>query len=224
MIHLLDTPLYPPPETRTLLHLAPVQFSTFSLALARTSLRHTLDPDQRQGGTIFAPTNAAFRKLGARANQFLFSAQGEKCLRALMQYHIVPNRTLYSDVLYTQNGKVKMLFSGDRGRGHRHGREGVPEGDSAHVVLETLLEGRKVVVDVERSEVVVMRVNGFVRAERLDLLARDGVVHVLDRVLIPPRRVKDRDYDGGDDGKEVMVEELVDRLDGCVGEVIRGEL
>ncbi|KAJ5581728.1 hypothetical protein N7535_000348 [Penicillium sp. DV-2018c] len=232
MIHLLDTPLNPPPETRTLLHLAPFQFSTFSLALSRTKVNDALDPDQRQGGTVFAPTNAAFRKLGGRVNQFLFSEQGEKCLRALVQYHIVPNQTLYSDVLYTEDGKVEELFSGEGWQGQKHGRKGksddlpekLPKGNSAQVEFETLLEGKNVVVDVERAEGVMMRVNGFDRVERLDSLARDGVVHRLNRVLIPPKRIQVGDDEGGDDEKELRVEMLVKRLDGCVGEVIRGEL
>ncbi|KAJ9486334.1 hypothetical protein VN97_g7003 [Penicillium thymicola] len=45
-----------------------------------------------------------------------------------------------------------------------------------------------------------------------------GVVHVLDRVLVPPRKIQDKD------GEELMIEELVERLDGCVYGVTRVEL
>ncbi|KAJ5774783.1 hypothetical protein N7457_009679 [Penicillium paradoxum] len=219
VIHIITTPLHPPPETHTLLHRLP-HFNTFNSALARTKLTYTLDSNQRQGGTTFVPTNAAFRRLGGRINHFLFSPQGEKCLRALMQYHIVPNRTLYSDVLYTKNGKIQKLFA-DRDGGHGGGLEE----DSANVRLETLLKDHKVAVDVERSEEVIMRLDGFDRVGHLDLLARDGVVHVLDRVLIPPRKIKDKYYDESENVRELMVEELVERLDDCVyEEVRRGEL
>lgn len=47
-----------------------------------------------------------------RSSTRMFSTQGEKCLRTLMQYHVVPNRTLYSDDLYSRNGKAHVLFSG----------------------------------------------------------------------------------------------------------------
>ncbi|CAG8893593.1 unnamed protein product [Penicillium egyptiacum] len=226
IIHIIASPLHPPPETRTMLHQAPADFSTFTLALARTKLAHKLDPARRQGGTTFAPTNAAFRRLGEQANRFLFSRQGERCLRALMQYHIVPNRTLYSDVLYSSNGKAHGLFSGhDSGNGRKGegGCVGRAEEDYANVRLATLLKERELAVDVKRRfGEVDMLVNGFGRVARLDLLARDGVVHVLDQVLLPPRKIQDKDE--GEDVEELMVEELVERLDGCVYGVTREEL
>ncbi|KAJ5162665.1 uncharacterized protein N7500_004495 [Penicillium coprophilum] len=213
MIHLITSPLHTPPETRTLLHHAPAHFDTFMRALARTKLANSLDPAQRQGGTTFAPTNEAFRRLGEHVNRFLFSERGEGCLRALMQYHIVPNRTLYSDVLYSHNGKAHGLFSGP---GNAHEGEGKcvssPEEDSANLRLVTLLE-KDLGVEVKREfGEVDMRVNGFGRVERLDLLASDGVVHGLDRVLIPSRKIQDEVV-----FEELMIEELVESLDCAYG-------
>jgi uncharacterized surface protein with fasciclin (FAS1) repeats len=142
-----------------------------------------------------------------------------------MQYHIVPNLTLYSDVLYSSNGKAHGLFSG-HGRGNGKGEGGCAgrvEEDYANVRLVTLLKERDLAADVKkRFGEVDMRVNGFGRVERLDLLARDGVVHVLDQVLLPPRKIQDKDE--GEDGEEPVIEELVERLDGCVYEMTRGEL
>lgn len=226
IIHIITSPLHPPPETRTILHQAPTDFSTFTLALARTKLAHNLDPAQRQGGTTFVPTNVAFRRLGEKANRFLFSRRGEGCLRTLMQYHIVLNQTFYSDVLYSSLGTSHGLFSGRHG-GHAHEGEGKGgrgdglEEDYANVRLVTLLK-RELRVDVKKGfGEVDMRVNGFGRVGRMDLLARDGVVHVLDRVLIPPRKIQDQNED--EDG-ELIIEELVGRLDGCVYGMTRGEL
>ncbi|CDM34769.1 FAS1 domain [Penicillium roqueforti FM164] len=222
IIHIITSPLHPPPETRTILHQAPTDFS----ALARTKLAHNLDPAQRQGGTTFVPTNVAFRRLGEKANRFLFSRRGEGCLRTLMQYHIVLNQTFYSDVLYSSLGTSHGLFSGRHG-GHAHEGEGKGgrgdglEEDYANVRLVTLLK-RELRVDVKKGfGEVDMRVNGFGRVGRMDLLARDGVVHVLDRVLIPPRKIQDQNED--EDG-ELIIEELVGRLDGCVYGMTRGEL
>ncbi|KAJ5245243.1 hypothetical protein N7489_005339 [Penicillium chrysogenum] len=223
IIHIITSPLHPPPETRTMLHQAPADFSTFTLALARTNLAHNLDPAQRQGGTTFAPTKAAFRRLGEQANRFLFSRQGERCLRALMQYHIVPNRTLYSDVLYSSDGKAHGFSGHDSGNGKGEGGcVGRVEEDYANVRLVTLLKERDLAVDVKkRFGEVDMRVNGFGRVERLDLLARDRAMHVLDQVLVPPRKIQDKEE--GEDEEGLMIEELVERLDGCVYEMT-GEL
>ena len=52
------------------------------------------------GGTLFAPSNFAFQKLGPRINGFLFSTYGQKYLKALLKYHVVANQTLYSDAYY----------------------------------------------------------------------------------------------------------------------------
>lgn len=133
------------------------------------------------------PTNGAFRRLGRGANEFLFSKEGADCLRSLIEYHIVVNRTLFPDVLYT-DGKAKELFA-----------------DSRHAVVEMeTVEGREVRVDVE----VRMRVNGFSRVVE-NLLARDGSVLMLERVLIPPRKVKNK---GGNEEEKWKLR-LVDELD-----------
>ena len=52
------------------------------------------------GGTVFAPSNFAFQKLGPKINGFLFSKYGQKYLKALLEYHVVANQTLYSDAYY----------------------------------------------------------------------------------------------------------------------------
>jgi uncharacterized surface protein with fasciclin (FAS1) repeats len=109
-----------------------------------------------------------------------------------MGYHVVVNATLYPDVVYTREGKVRGLVGKER------------EGEMGHAVvrMETV-SGREVRVDVKRGQ---MRVDGFGRVVG-ELVARDGSVIVLDRVLVPPKKVKGEVEDG-----EVMVEELVERL------------
>jgi hypothetical protein len=102
---------------------------------------------------------------------------------------------------------------------------GGPEEDSANVRLLTLLKERYLEVDVKRGfGEVDMRVNGFGRVGQLDLLASDGVVHILNRVLVPPRKIQDNVKFESEYGEELMIEDLVERLDGCVFGVTRGEL
>lgn len=46
--------------------------------------------------TVFAPTNRAFARLPRRLRRFLFSPFGEKALKKLLQFHIVPEFVLHS--------------------------------------------------------------------------------------------------------------------------------
>ncbi|KAJ5872807.1 uncharacterized protein N7529_005160 [Penicillium soppii] len=188
IIHLIDSALVPPPATLALIS----PCSTFMQALAISQMTEHFDSARRGGGTTFVPTNAAFRQLGEPANEFLFSEEGRECLALLMGYHVVVNATLYPDVVYTREGKVRGLVGKER------------EGEMGHAVvrMETV-SGREVRVDVKRGQ---MRVDGFGRVVG-ELVARDGSVIVLDRVLVPPKKVKGEVEDG-----EVMVEELVERL------------
>ena len=52
----------------------------------------TLDGKQGLGSlTLFAPLNSAWEKLPPKVLAFLFSPIGERALRHLLEYHIVPN-------------------------------------------------------------------------------------------------------------------------------------
>ena len=108
VIHGVDHILIPPPKASTILGLLPGTFSTLDLALAKTGLFVALnDTTTHTGGTVFAPTNFAFQKLGPKINGFLFSSFGEKYLKALLKYHIVANQTLYSDAFYKGDSAEK---------------------------------------------------------------------------------------------------------------------
>ena len=101
VIHGVDSILIPPPKTVDIISLLPGEFSTLELGLAKTGLIPALnDTSKHIGGTFFAPSNFAFLKLGPRINAFLFSSYGLKYLKALLQYHVVANQTLYSDAFY----------------------------------------------------------------------------------------------------------------------------
>ncbi|KAL4740470.1 FAS1 domain-containing protein [Aspergillus similis] len=209
LIHGLDSILLPPPPARLLLDILPTKFSTFDLGLIKTGLTHYLNTTKEEsahGFTMFTPSNRAFDHLGLRINAFLFSPYGTPYLRALLKYHIVPNQTLYSDVLYTSDGKIKPF--GVKG--------------STHLDLETLLKGHEISVDVARfGPYTGFKVNGWQRVAFADVLGKDGVIHVLDRVLIPPRRVEGRVV-SGDEG-ELELEEFMERLRPWVEEGVGNE-
>lgn len=221
VIHAVDTVLIPPPGQTTLVRLLPGHFSTLALALETTGLAEELEEhyhhhddekekkekkerEKRAGGaTLFAPTNAAFARLGPRLNAFLFSEPGKKYLRALMRYHVVVNETLYSDAYYRGGRRPDEVEGEERWTGYRH------------VDLPSLLHGAPISVDIrEWKGFVSLVVNGFVRVVVRDGVADDGVIQVVGRVLIPPHRHHDDEHRSGVDGEaEISVEELKARLE-----------
>ncbi|KAJ5331574.1 hypothetical protein N7476_001357, partial [Penicillium atrosanguineum] len=176
IMHQINIPLLPPPNTSAIIDLLPAHLSTFAHGLERTKLTTHFWKGNRVGGTTFAPTNAAFERLGPLATAFLLLPQGEQCLRSLLQYHIVLNQTLYSDALYSKGGVFE--FGGIESSASVHG--------------EWVCSGCW-----------------------LDLLASDGVLHVLNEVLVPPRKIGGKvKRDNGVD--RIGVELLKQRLGGCV--------
>ncbi|ORX95156.1 FAS1 domain-containing protein, partial [Basidiobolus meristosporus CBS 931.73] len=93
LIHAIDEVLIPPPEINKVLLRTPSLFSTMSAALQRTGLDKKVQ--ESSALTAFIPTNQAFRNLGCRALNHLFSKDGEKDLRKLVEYHF-SNKFSYS--------------------------------------------------------------------------------------------------------------------------------
>lgn len=101
VIHGVDSLLVPPPKVADVIQLLPGEFSTLELGLEKTGLFKAInDTSNHVGGTVFAPSNFAFQKLGPKITAFLFSKYGQKYLKKLLEYHVVPNQTLYSDAYY----------------------------------------------------------------------------------------------------------------------------
>jgi len=201
VIHAVEKILVPPPNFADVIALFPGEFSQLELGLTKTSLLQSInDTNSHTGGTIFAPSNKAFEKLGTKANAFLFSRFGEKFLKALLKYHIVPDETLYSDEYY--HGDSQM--------------ESIPKG-RFHVDLPTLLGDRSLSIDVARfGRLIDMKINGYTRIKPTDGIVRDGVVQVVDTVLIPPKKV------GGKmvawEGEELTEDDLIEILEEFVEE------
>ncbi|RYP09464.1 hypothetical protein DL765_008414 [Monosporascus sp. GIB2] len=207
VIHCIDSILVPPPPADRLISLFPSRFSTLLLAAEKTGL-HRKEGHVTKGLTIFAPTNWAFQKLGPGANAFLFNTEkGLKYLKALLKYHCVVNETLYSDEYY---GKPDERDEVDA------------ENAQYHVDLPTLLEGKHLSIDIARFYgMITMKINGYTKVSVQDAVAKDGVVHVLNSVLIPPHEHKGswKEEDG-----ELEVDELIERLQPFVEPEWVGEL
>jgi uncharacterized surface protein with fasciclin (FAS1) repeats len=202
IIHGVDSIILPPPPALKIIDLLPSEFSTLSLALAKTGLGEVIIKSNHTGGTLFAPTNFAFKKLGPKINAFLFSKFGEKYLKALLEYHIVANQTLYSDAL------VSTDATEEANRPHPK----APKWSLYHYHLPTLL-GKPLVIDVSRwGRFISIKINAINRVAVQDGIAKDGVIQLLSSVLIPPKPGHKSLPDSSEE-PELTVEELKERLD-----------
>lgn len=204
VIHGVDHVIMLPVQASKLVSLLPSEFSTFELALEKTELWQGFAGQHHNGATLFAPSNWAFTKLGHRLNMFLFSAHGKKYLKAILQYHFVPRHTLYSDAYYPAK------HDDDGTEGLTEGLRDIPKG-KYHLDLETDLAGKSLSVDIARfGGFISMKVNGFASVSVQDGIARDGVVHELESVLLPPK-VPGGAFDVLTE--DMSVDDLVARLD-----------
>ncbi|EEH06311.1 fasciclin domain family [Histoplasma capsulatum G186AR] len=205
VIHVLDNFLIPPAPATETLNTLPSTFSTFELGMYKTGLVDYInDHSTHVGSTLFVPTNQAFENLGREISGYLFSECGERYLEAILKYHIVCNHTLYSDA-YNRPVKENGLN---------------PE--SFHLNLPTLLPKSHITVDIaQMSRLVAFSVNGHSSVAIPDLLTQDGVIHVLNKILLPPcqRKVHTGDFlcedpqsSDGEDAFNLTVEELIERL------------
>ena len=178
VIHGIDSILLPPPKAVDIITSFPGEFSTLELALYKTDLFSAFnDTSKHNGGTLFAPSNFAFQRLGPKINAFLFSKYGLKYLKALILYHAADDITLYSDAIYRTEDKDATSFPDFR----------IPKG-IYHIELPTGLEDKHLSVDIARyGRLITIKINGFTRVAVSDGIAADGVVHVIPNVLIPPK-------------------------------------
>lgn len=204
VVHGVDSILVPPPKTAKILELLPGEFSTLELALHKTGMFEKINNTDypHSGGTFFAPSNFAFKKLGPKVNAFLFSSYGQKYLKALLKYHIVVNQTLYTDAFFDASKKHD-----DDDEEEAEDRPG-----NYHYDLPTVLDDKYLAVDVARyGPFVEIRINAFSRVTVHDGVASDAVIQVVSDVLIPPKSA------GGEQimwqGEELSVEEFKERLE-----------
>ncbi|KAH7324247.1 Fasciclin domain-containing protein [Stachybotrys elegans] len=202
IVHGVSSIIVPPPAVGPELSLFPDKFSTLLLAYGKTHFVEYIHAVKMVGSTVFAPTNNAFSRLGPKVNAFLFNTRtGLKYLDAILKYHIVANATLYSDAFYDH--------SSSSSNGASSGGD-VEAERSQHFDLTTLLHDVHVGVDIGRVlGFVTMRVNGFTHVAVQDGIAANGVIQVLDKVLIPPHK----NHGGLSVSDDMTVEELRERLD-----------
>ncbi|KAG0307258.1 hypothetical protein BGZ98_000707 [Dissophora globulifera] len=116
--------------------------------------------NNRKTCTFFAPTNAAFAKWDEEN-------QGRRISKATLLYHILPSNVLtenLKDAMLLETLLVREGYLGDNG-----------EGQLVAVTKPSWRPGRKVRLLIGEAELL-----------EKDWQADNGVVHVLDRLLLPP--------------------------------------
>jgi len=124
------------------------KFTTLTMLLKRAGLVSAL----KQPGpyTVFAPTDAAFKKVPKKTLTALLANKAK--LKAVLLYHVVSGKVTAADVVKLHSAKT--------------------------------LNGKKVRIHVANSTVFVNNA----KVVKADVMATNGVIHVVNRVLIPPAK------------------------------------
>jgi uncharacterized surface protein with fasciclin (FAS1) repeats len=105
--------------------------------------------------TVFAPTDAAFAKLPAGTVETLLKEPKGK-LAEILKYHVVAGKVMAADVVKLNGQKVKTV------------------------------QGAELGVEVSGGKVVLVDAAGNrVNVVTTDIAASNGVIHVIDAVLLP---------------------------------------
>jgi uncharacterized surface protein with fasciclin (FAS1) repeats len=124
------------------------QFKTLAKLLTRAGLVNALE--QPGPYTVFAPTDAAFKKVPKKTLNALLKNKAK--LKAVLLYHVVSGKVTAADVVKLSSAKT--------------------------------LNGKNVRIRVAGSNVFV----NSAKVTTADVMATNGVIHVVNRVLIPPAR------------------------------------
>jgi uncharacterized surface protein with fasciclin (FAS1) repeats len=107
--------------------------------------------------TVFAPTNAAFAKLPAGAVDGLLKPEAKDDLTKVLTYHVVPGKMSGADIVAkVQEGGGKAML--------------------------TTVAGKDITVTQVGSDLVI---NGDAKVAIADVNQSNGVIHVIDTVLMP---------------------------------------
>ena len=111
--------------------------------------------------TVFAPTNAAFAKLPDGTVATLLKPENKATLTKILTYHVVPGRVTAS--------KLTQMIKAGGGKATLTTVEGEP--------LTASLMGRSVMLTDAKG--------GMSTVTQADVMQSNGVVHVVDTVLMP---------------------------------------
>jgi uncharacterized surface protein with fasciclin (FAS1) repeats len=112
--------------------------------------------------TVFAPTNAAFAKLPAGTVDSLLKPENKATLTKILTYHVVPGRMT----------AVNLMKAVKDGEGEAH--------------LKTVAGAELIVKQAGPGKLTITDAKGDVAMVTIaDVLQSNGVIHVIDTVLLP---------------------------------------
>ncbi|WP_229213681.1 fasciclin domain-containing protein [Dyadobacter psychrotolerans] len=158
VIHVIDNVIVPPTQSLVQVAQANTNFSELvSLVLAADpAVATALSTASANGLTVFAPTNAAFTELyKTTPKATLLDPANKTLLTNVLLYHVVPGRVFSTD-LPNVSGEVATA-------------------NTAGKLTFNLTGGAK----------VVGKTSGASNITSANILATNGVVHVIDKVLMP---------------------------------------
>ncbi|MCK5931017.1 MAG: fasciclin domain-containing protein [Fulvimarina manganoxydans] len=133
--------------------------TTLVAAVKAAGLAETLGGDGPF--TVFAPTNAAFKKLPAGTVETLLKPENKDQLTKILTYHVVPAEA-------TSAAAMQMI----------------EDDGGAHNV--TTVEGGTLTLKMDGGNLVVIdESGGGAVVTQADVMQSNGVVHVIDSVLMP---------------------------------------
>lgn len=157
-----DTDMTAEPQGETIVAVAQgnPDFSTLVTAVNAADLGATLSGEGPF--TVFAPTNAAFDKVGAEAVADLTKPENKEKLAGILTYHVVPGKVMAADL-------VKLINDND-------GKATV-----------TTVQGEDLTATVgDDGNVVLTDANGDTSTVIMtDVPASNGVIHAIDTVVMP---------------------------------------
>jgi transforming growth factor-beta-induced protein len=159
VIHVIDAVLLAPEPTIAEIAAGNADFSTLVAALAAADLVDLFSVPSAGPFTVFAPTNAAFEVLLAALNATPEELLAREDLAEILQYHVVPGIVMAADV-------VALITAADGG-----------------VASVATLQGENLTIALDGEDVVI---NGTSTVIATDIVAWNGVIHVIDTVLLPP--------------------------------------
>lgn len=112
--------------------------------------------------TVFAPTNDAFAAVPADTVAFLMADENRAALQGILTYHVVPGTITSADLIEAiQNNRYANF---------------------------TTVAGGTLTAQMVGDDIVMFDQTGrFSTIETADVMQSNGVVHVIDRVLLPSR-------------------------------------
>lgn len=111
--------------------------------------------------TVFAPVNAAFAKLPAGTVDYLLKAENKATLAKVLTYHVVAGKFVAADVVKAINAAKGTLSL---------------KTVSGGTLLASLKDGKVILKDEKGGTSTVLVA---------DLIAGNGVIHVIDSVVLP---------------------------------------